>query len=158
MKTILTIKQQSEFLSSNFSKTTLEHKWSCRGYGNSKIFDTNQNLVTKASGCGYDRFGTVIGQTMQILFSDELLKLAKRECKTGSITRKGAANFYGLFYNTKEKRAYVDGGCGIDSMKRILNKIGFELINTGSTGGKGVTGSEFYQLIAITKHARQYFN
>lgn len=158
MQTILTIKEQNEFIKTNYSKVNIEHKWSCRGYGNSKILDTCDNILTKASGCGYDRFGTVIGDLIQLLFPVELLKLAKRECKgKRNSTRKTSKVFYGLFYDSKNNRAYTDGGCGIECMKRILNKIGFELNYINETKGS-VTGSQFYQINVISKHVRKYFN
>lgn len=156
MRTIKTIAQQQEFLSRHFELDSIEHKWSCRGYGNSKLFDRLGYQITKASGCGYDRFGTVVGQMIEKYFADELLILAKRECKGRGKSRKTSNNFYGLFYNKEKDYAYVDGGCGIDCMKRILNKIGFELNYINETKGS-VTGSQFYQLAPISKHTRKYF-
>lgn len=157
MKTILTISGQQEFIEKNFSQVNIEHKWSYRGYGNSKILDFRNNVITKAGGCGYDRFGTVIGQLIEILFPDELYKLAKRECKGTSKTRKTSGKYYGMFFNKEKDRAYLDGACGIDCMKRVLNKIGFELEFLNETKGS-VSGSEFYRIIPVSKHIRKYWS
>lgn len=156
MKTELTIAQQKQFLSDNWQANTLRHVWSSRGYGNSKILDDQDNVIAKASGFGYDRRGTVIGQMIEVYFQDSLNKLAKRECKGTRRTRKTSSKFYGLFYDAVNQRAYVDGGCGESCMKKILNKIGFTLEYVGEHE-KSNNGVQFYKLVPITKHERKYF-
>ena len=99
MRTILTIKEQNEFLSLNYQLKSIEHKWSCRGYGNSKLIDQHGHTLNKRSGCGYDRFGAVVGDFIADNFKKELHKLAKRECKGERLScRKTSSKFYGLFY------------------------------------------------------------
>jgi hypothetical protein len=154
-RTILNIESQNAFLNANRQLLVIEHKWSCRGYGNSKLIDKRGNLLAQAGGCGYDRLGTVIGDMIEALLPGELLTLAKKECKTGTKTRATSKEYYGLFYNKAERRAYVDGGCGKDCMQRILNRIGFELNYLSEKSGS-VSGSEFYELRAISKHTRKY--
>jgi hypothetical protein len=155
MKTLLTIKQQNEFLSTNWQLQTITHKWSCRGYGNSKILDKRANVLSKASGCGYDRFGAAIGAFIQRTFQEELDKLAIKHCKGTNKHRRTSIEYYGLFYNKEEKRAYVDGACGENCMKRILNKIGFDL-NYLVKSDKGQTGETFYSLEPISAHNRRH--
>lgn len=158
MRTLLTVKQQTEFLADNGHVAQIEHKWSCRGYGNSKIIDSRSNVVARASGCGYDRFGTVIGDYMETVFQNELNKLGKRFCKTKyTRERKASKAFYGMFYNPKTGKAHLDGACGYECMHRILNCIGFELVQVGTTGNKGQTGSEFYELRPVSAYNRKYF-
>ena len=155
MKTILTIKEQKEFIHTNWQLATITHKWSSRGMGNSKILDKRDNVLAKAGGCGYDRFGAAIGEAIQYLFHLELNKLAARECKGTNKTRKGSKNYYGLFYNTKTKTAYLDGACGSNCMFKILNKIGFELNQVAETERTN-TGEVFYTLEPISAHNRKY--
>jgi hypothetical protein len=126
--------------------------------GNSKILDGADNVIGKAGGCGYDRYGAALGTAIAELFTPELLKLARRECKElkPNRTRKGSKDYYGLFYNAKDKTAYVDGGCGSDCMVKILNKIGFTLQWVGETGGHGQSGVVFYTLQPLSAHDRKY--
>lgn len=150
MKTVLTKKQQTEWCNSNNS--SLKHKWSSRGYGNSKIlvgYDDEQ--IAKRSGCGYDRFGAVLGDVIQFYFQDELNKIAKNHCKDNGVMRKGSEKFYGLFKSNSDGRVYLDGACGSESMRKILMKIGFSLIFHGSDS-KSNNGVEFYEIVPITKN------
>lgn len=155
-QTILTIKEQNEYLAKNFTKKALTHKWSSRGMGNSKILDRYGDIFGKAGGCGYDRFGAALGEAITTLFSRELYKLAKRECKgkRGAI-RKTSSKFYGLYYSQKKDAAYVDGACGEDSMKKILNKIGFSLEYVGESE-RSNNGEVFYNLVPVTKTNRRW--
>ncbi len=155
MKTLLTIEQQKEWLSANWKNGTIRHYWSCNGYGNSKLFDQCDNLITKEGGCGYDRYGKIIGNMIAIFFPEQLYKLAKSKCTGKRRTYKQAKDFYGLFYNSVDRTAWVDGACGSDCMKKILNKIGFTLECVGQADN-GRTGNQFYKLIPITKHDRKY--
>ncbi len=156
MKTLMTIEQQNEFLKNNYNSVQIEHKWSARGYGNSKILDLHGVQIAKCGGCGYDRFGAVIGDYIECLFQDELNALALRFCKTKrNGVSKSSEVFYGLFYNPETKKAYLDGACGDSCMKKVLNAIGFELQYLNETKG-GVTGSQFYKLAPVSKHIKQY--
>ena len=146
MKTLLTIAQQKDFLSKNWEYETLTHAWSTAGYGNSKILDQNDNVVAKRTGCGYDRFGAVIGDVIEKLFADEVYQLAnKTRNKKARKTYQPSKDFYGLFFNFNEKRAWLDGACGDSCMRKILEKIGFKLvfIKDIDQGRKGYT---VYQL------------
>lgn len=155
MRTILTITEQKQFLHSNWQLATITHKWSSRGYGNSKIIDKRGDQLAKATGCGYDRFGAAIGEAIQYLFHLELNKLGKRECRGTSHTRKASKKYYGLFYNAATQTAYLDGACGSSCMMKILNKIGFELTQVAETE-RSNTGEVFYTLEPISAHARKY--
>lgn len=155
MKSLLTVKQQNEFIASHWKIEVITHKWSARGYGNSRIIDHDGQTLAKATGCGYDRFGTVIGDFIEKTFQNELQKLAKRFCKnrySGDI--KSSKEFYGLFLKP-DGSAYVDGGCGYDCMFRILNCIGFELVRIGESE-RSNNGEVFYQLKPLSDHNRKY--
>lgn len=157
MRTLLTIEQQNAWLSANHQYAHISHKWSCNGYGNSKILDSRGAVIGKASGCGYDRYGTALGEAICAMFPEEIAKLAKRECKGArNELRKGSRKYYGLFLSkSKERGAYVDGGCGYNCMTKILNKIGFSLEQVGSAE-RGNLGEVFYVIKPLTKHERQY--
>lgn len=155
MKTLLTIKQQNEFLSENWVNKTFEHKWSNRGMGNSKILDGAGNIIGKAGGCGYDRFGAALGVAIMTVFPEEVLKIAKSKCKGKRRTYKQASDFYGMFYNSVDKKAWLDGACGSDCMIKVLNKIGFSLLRVGKSEQSN-SGNVFYTLTPITKHERKY--
>lgn len=154
-RTVLTISQQKEWLNNN--QSTLAHKWSSRGMGNSKILQGfNKNIIGKAGGCGYDRFGAALGDAMETLFQTELNVLAKRTCKVKyTKNTKKSEDYYGLFYDSRKKQGYLDGSCGSESMKRILNKIGFSLEFIGQSEST-YNGEVFYQLTPVTSHERNW--
>ena len=112
-------------------------------------------MVAKASGCGYDRYGAALGAAIAELFPEEVLKLAKRECKGPRREYKDSKNFYGLFYDAKRGKAWLDGACGSQQMVRILNKIGFSLQYIGESE-RSHTGEQFYELQPLSKHERKY--
>lgn len=157
MKTLLTKQQQADFLSNNWHLKALEHKWSCRGYGNSKMLDSRGNLLSKASGCGYDRYGAALGSAIVAMFPAEVLHLAKTKCKGRRRNYKQAPDMYGLFYNSITGKAWVDGGCGSSCMVKILNKIGFSLERVVSSDSSKQSGSDYYTLKSLTAHDRKYW-
>lgn len=154
-QTLLTKEQQYAFLNDNWQLKSLTHRWSTRGYGNSKILDSQGNVMGKAGGCGYDRYGAALGKAISAMFPKEVYKLAKRECKGSRRTYKNSAAFYGLFFNSVDDKAWLDGECGSNCMERILNKIGFSLERVGSSE-RSNSGEDFYRLMPITDHDRRY--
>lgn len=155
MKTLLTAKQQKEFLSENWQYATLTHEWSARGYGNSKILDDRDDIIAKSSGCGYDRFGDVLGDVISQLFSEEVYKLAnKTRNKKTRRTYQPSKEFYGMFFNLNEKKAWLDGACGDSCMRKILNKIGFQLVHIKSIDC-GQKGYDVYQLVSMAEWSKR---
>ena len=155
MKTLLTIAQQNEFLVNNWKVENISHAWSCRGYGSSRIQNANGETLSKASGCGYDRFGTVIGGFIMVTFPDELQRLATRFCKTPYAGKsKSSKAFYGLFMDSKGK-VYLDGACGYNCMYKILNAIGFELIQVGEHKTT-YSGHVYYTMRPVSAHNKKY--
>ena len=105
------------------------------------------------SGCvaGYDRYGKALGEAIVAMFPDQIQHLAKTKCKGRRRDYKQAPDFYGLFFNSKTQRSWVDGACGDNCMVKILNKIGFSLERIGESE-RANCGEVFYRLIPIKKH------
>lgn len=157
MRTLHSKKQQAEFLANNWQFRTLEHKWSSRGYGNSKIFADNGDLLGKRSGCGYDRFGATVGDVISNLFPAEVYKLAKatRNKKAERKSYQGSEKFYGLFYDGVKDKAWLDGGCGSECMLKVLNAIGYHLQQVAKSD-RSNSGSVFYQLVPVPRHRLEW--
>lgn len=155
MKTIFTVAEQKQYLADNWEQKTWSHKWSCRGEGSSRIVDGKNDVIGSAGGGGYDRYGAALGAAIIASFPAEILKLAKRECKGMRRDYKQSPDFYGLFYNSITKKAWVDGGCGSGCMEKILNKIGFSLEFAGEHAGNN-SGQVFMVLKPVTKHQRKF--
>jgi len=155
MKTILTIKQQHEFLNKHNELRVIKHKWSCRGNGYSRILDNYDAKLGSATGGGYDRYGAALADAMNTILHNEITKLAKRLCKGKNKRRQTCKEFYGLFYNDEEGFMYLDGACGSNCMKRILNKVGFDLDFISEVSNQ-YSGMDFYTLSPISKHTRKY--
>ena len=156
MKTIKTIAEQKEWIDNH--ATTLTHKWSTNGMGNSKILNGHSSeVIGKADGCGYDRYGAALGEAIITLFPEELHKLAKRHCKGKRRNYKQPKNqrLYGLFYNSITGKVWVDGGCGSNQMVNILNAIGFGLDYVGECD-KGRTGETFYTLRPASRQEKRW--
>jgi len=117
----------------------LEFKWTVSrgqdtyGYNICSLY-VGGRKVSSCNGGGYDMEGTALGNWIMANFQDKLKKLPSNY---GSGDNK--EGFYGLgFYNSKTnklqhrwsknvKQAYIDGACGLSSVKDILKAIGFNL-------------------------------
>jgi len=134
---------RKQFLNDNWNIQTLKFRWGTSrgrdtwGYTICTLTDTHGNRLAQTIGGGYDMMGTCIGELINKYFGNELKKLV---ANSGSMDT--PSGLYGLtHYNPKAKshkrrylkrannhtQSYVNGACGISSMRRILNKIGFEL-------------------------------
>jgi len=153
MKFIIEASKQREWLDNNWRFEHIAHKWSTRGYGSSRILDARGNLIARATGCGYDRFGSALGEFIIRVFPAEVHALAKRKCNGRRRTYKQSKTFYGLFYNSKTDKAWLDGACGSSCMERILEAIGFRLVRVGECEHSN-SGTVFYSLQPAAKSAR----
>jgi len=158
MKTLHTKAQQQEFLQTNWELRTIEHKWSTRSYGSSRIFNDAGEQIAKRTGCGYARFGAAIGDFIQGTFYAEVYKLAKatRNKKSDRKNYQPSSKFYGLFYDAVNDKAWLDGGCGESCMFKVLNAIGYDLQQVASCGGKGSAGSVFFQLVQVPRYKLEW--
>lgn len=158
MKTLLTKVAQQEFLNQNRQLTTLQFKWTCRGNGGVTLLDRSDNRLGRASGTGYDRAGTLLGDFIEDHFQNELDNLAKRfrNASGGARQVESSKEFYGLYWNTCTKVAYVVGSCGFESMRKILNVIGFEINCIKESNGRAQTGVDIYELVPVGAHNKKY--
>ena len=143
MRTLLTKQQSKDFVRENWRFQTLTFNWTTSrardsyGYNICTLKDYKGEKIASTCGGGYDMKGTVLGEMINKYFTHELKKLV---ANSGSMNT--PSGFYGLsHYNPKAKthkrrflkratsqtQTYVDGGCGFDSMRGILEKIGFKL-------------------------------
>ena len=116
--------QRKEFLREHWRISTLCFKWSNNGV--CRIYDfRGEKTKFYAGGYGYDKQGSCLAGLLNHYFKDELKKL-------------NSSQFYGLtHYNakyhkqqktsSKHTKSYVNGACGFDCMRTVLNKIGFKL-------------------------------
>jgi len=150
-RTILSIKEQQSYqLGAN---AVLVHKWSSRGMGNSKLINNMGDVVGKADGCGYDRWGACLGEFIAMNFSKELVALARKTVKGKARKNTGFAPcpaFYGMQYNKKKELVSLDGGCGSSCMVSILNALGFNLRYAGENDN-GNNGTVHYILEPLNK-------
>ena len=159
-RTILIIEEQERFLEENWRARSFCHKWSTNGHGSSTILDAGGDKVCRVSGCGYDRFGTALGEWITATFPEALATLARKECKkpygAGEMSKrwKNSESYYGLFL--RDGKGAVDGACGSDCMRKILARIGFEIQLAGQTE-RARTGEQFYTVAPISKHTRRIY-
>lgn len=138
-----TKQQRADFLRENWRLQTLTFNWTTSrardsyGWNICTLKGFKGDKIASTCGGGYDMKGTVLGEMINKYFTYELKKLV---ANSGSMDT--PSGFYGLsHYNpnaktskrrflkraTSNTRTYVDGGCGFDSMRRILEKIGYKI-------------------------------
>ena len=98
--------------------------------------------VASCKGGGYDMRGTCLADWIKKQFPNELRRLSP-------------ANYYGLSFRDPRAKTHrkhwrpgyvvgLDGGCGWNSMERILNAFGFHLVWRGESAK-----SDWYTLKAL---------
>jgi len=159
MNTLLTKAAQQSFLKQNRNLTTLQLKWTCRGNGSVALLDRNDGRLHRVGGTGYDRAGTCLAEFLMVHFQPELDKLAKRfrvKDNTRRVQSMKDHAFYGLYWKREAKTAYVDGACGFECMRRILNVIGFEINCIKESNGRAQSGVDIYELAPVSAHNKKY--
>ena len=135
MRTLLTKQQRADFVRENWKLQTFTFKWTISrardtyGYNICTLRDKRGNKLNSNCGGGYDMQGTALGDFINDHFSDEIKKLSSDDFYGLSHYNPNAKTSKRRFLKraTSNTRTYVDGGCGFDSMRRILEKIGFQL-------------------------------
>ena len=137
MRHLLNKSERAEWLDKNWRYNKLTFRYSDGRHGiTAKVVDKRGDIIkgVRCTGGGYDMTGTCVGQFVEQCFPEQIKRLDSRE-------------FYGLdHWNTKSKkrqhrssentRTTIDGGCGMNSMRNILEKIGFKLEYINETRGK----------------------
>lgn len=96
-----------------------------------RIWHPDGYVVGSASGGGYDKEGTALGQAITLFFGEELRNVPLPERDANGRTTRG---FYGLSESKSDGRRWIDGACGLQSVIRILEALGFESVRDLSTG------------------------
>jgi hypothetical protein len=91
------------------------------GYNICRLDDTQAGKRYRCIGGGYDMIGTVVAQWLEDLFQPQLQQLDLSDADGWSSRR-----HYGAI-PSKDGTVHLDGGCGIESMRRIAKAIGVEL-------------------------------
>ena len=131
--------------------TLLEFKWTTSraadtyGYNICTLWNVHTGKrLASCKGGGYDMEGTSFGDWVEKQFQSELLALANsskvdrynRDTKdwervpTDNQYRGSGADYYGLTAYTKGGKIVevkLDGGCGMESIRRIFNALGLEI-------------------------------
>ena len=92
----------------------LSLKYPKDGMGRLHLND-NKGTHVYASGCGYDKRGTVLGKWLNETFKEEVANFNKFT----------ARKYYGI--NVLPSRTFVDGGCGENCVIRIIEALGFKV-------------------------------
>lgn len=162
VRTEITAVNQLRYLQENPHHVNLTHKWSVAGDCISKWYTADKVRHGSATGAGYDRRGAAFGGLLESLFMPELLKLAKRECKTkyGGTGNLSSKKYHGLIYNKVKGTVHCDGGYGLSAMEKILNKIGFGLKFEYQTGNSEYArrGEDHYSLRPVNANEKRYLS
>lgn len=125
---------------------TLKFKWTVSrgqdtyGYNICSLY-VNGVKGFSCNGGGYDMKGTVFANYLQEVYQDRLQALNSND-------------FYGMWFyknngtavervdtykESNKKGAYLDGGCGMDAMRKISKAIGLEMEYSNSLSDKNTT-------------------
>lgn len=101
------------------------------GYNICRLDDSISGKRYKTCGGGYDMVGTVLGDWFEEQHQAELVTMVQANAdklETYSTTCpdwQKVQGLYGLTY--RQGKAILDGGCGVESMIRIIEACGFEV-------------------------------
>ena len=115
------------------------------GYNIARLDDSISGKRYKTCGGGYDMVGTVLADWFQDQHQSALLELVKTNADKLEVYSatcpdwRKVAGFYGMTYRPKENRVSLDGGCGVESILRIIEACGFEVQRSHNKKGH-VTG------------------
>ncbi len=115
-----------KFLEENWKLSTLHFKW---GRDVVRLLNKRGEQVAKASGGGYDMRGSALGEMINQHFGEQLLKLDAHKFAGVSHFNQKTRKYQRR--PSKNTKTYVNGGTGFESMRNILNAIGFEVSYVG---------------------------
>lgn len=124
-------------------QTYLELKWTVSrardtyGYNVVTLTDqaTSKGKRYRASGGGYDMVGTVFGDWLDDTYQDRLWAIREQAYSIVSVGNRttNTDGFYGMTWN--EDKVTTDGGCGLESMRKIAEAIGVHVKATWNRKG-----------------------
>ena len=147
MRKLLTKKQREAWLDENWRYGVLTFRYSDGVNGNIvKVVDKRGDIIkgVRCTGGGYDMTGTCLGQFIEQNFPNEIRRLDPREFYGIKHYNMGSVRG-GRFYRPRERyqvrqskntRTIIDGACGMESMRKILEQIGFKLEYVHETRGR----------------------
>lgn len=102
------------------------------GYNIARLDDSISGNRYRTCGGGYDMIGTVFAQWFKENYQQSLLELWKANednAKPYGNCEGWFCNpdFYGMTYKKDGDRILLDGACGLESIKRIVEACGFEV-------------------------------
>jgi hypothetical protein len=116
-------------------KWTVSRARDTYGYNIVTLTDSDTGKKYRATGGGYDMTGTVFSEWLQDVYQDELRAIADQAHETyeaDSTTTRNESGYYGMRAIKRVKpnetiRVTLDGGCGLESMRRIAEAIGLKV-------------------------------
>ena len=118
------------------------------GYNICRLDDSVTQKRFECLGGGYDMIGTVVADWFESTYQNHLAKLSAENPNDDS--RRGrlcaVPGFYGAFVNHETGHVTLDGRCGIESIRTIIEACGFDVQWSGDKKGLEVfllTGPEF---------------
>lgn len=112
------------------------------GYNIARLDDSISGKRYRTMGGGYDMVGTVLGDWFEDQYQYKLIELIQANTdklevySTTCPDWKKIQGLYGLTYC--QGKAIMDGGCGVESMLRIIEACGFEVQRSHNKKGHTV--------------------
>lgn len=98
---------------------TARSNMSCKA----RLWHTDGQVLATASGYGYDKRGTVLGDVIELMFTQEQLKA----CPAAYVRAEdGYTSKVQGFRDLADGRRVVDGGCGYECMLNMLRALGYD--------------------------------
>ena len=107
-----------------------------------RLWTYDGEIVASADGGGFDREGVLLGEVLELIYGDKLdtLPMPVRNAR-GYYDRD---QLYGLYRGINGK-AYLQGGCGWDSMVKIAAALGLKV--------SSVDTSKYSTLLTIERNS-----
>jgi len=116
----------------------LDIKWSISrgretyGWNIVTITDTDTGKKYRTTGGGYDMQGTVLGDWVQDVLQDDLMRIKERAQsvytdKRFQVIETNHTHLYGMTFYTNDNKVVLDGGCGENCIIRIIEACGYNI-------------------------------
>lgn len=100
------------------------------GYNVARLEDTETHKQYRCNGGGYDMVGTVFAEWLQDRYQERLWGIREQAYYIRSVGNSTTeqSGLYGMTWTEDDVR--LDGGCGLESIRRIAKEIGLEVRST----------------------------